>query len=829
MTRWPGLLGGAALSLAGITCAGRASVADQDPQRLRADLTQALARGNPARVDSLLRGKESEPLYRYFAGVAALDQGRVARADSLLSGVGGEDRWPAMARRAELAWAVGDRGRALAIADSVAGSLEATDDARPRDWLALGVAYRLLGAREPAQFKDALVAIDRAIAGDSGLVEAYVRLGKLLLEKYNGPEARAAFGGALRRDPGNPPAELGLVEVAMFDGDRESFARLDKVTKAAPYLARAHALAARLDLDAEQFAAAALAADRAIERDSTLLEAWATKAAGALLRGDSAGFRGLERSVTEWHRGPAAFYTEIAEAVARQRRYQLAERMARRAVELDATDPASLTVLGTNRLRLGAMDSGRADIARAFERDPYHLWNKNTLDLFDQIADYPSAASARFVFVAPPDEAALLTLYLGPLLERAYDSLAARYRYRPPTPIRLELYRHHADFSVRTVGLAGLGALGVSFGTVLAMDAPSARSPGDFNWASTAWHELAHTFTLGVTDHKVPRWLSEGLSVLEERRARPGWGANASVGFVAALNGGQLKPLSRLNDGFVRPRSPADVTAAYYQASLFCEYLEQTFGFDAVLKLLAGYREGLDNAAALSRATGVSLDPLSDRFDRWLTNRFAGPMKGAGTIRDTAMTPGELTTLMVAGKRLRTAGQLTEAVAAFERADQIFPEMADQDSPAWALAQIHQERGNLAKAAEYYGRVTRLSESHLEANRREAAVRTTLGDHAGALAAWERAIFIHPYEPEIHLKAAEAAALSGNRAAAIRERKAVLALNPTDRAGALYQLAVAYHQAGERDAARRELLNALEEAPSFEKAQALLLELKRGG
>ena len=150
-------------------------------------------------------------------------------------------------------------------------------------------------------------------------------------------------------------------------------------------------------------------------------------------------------------------------------------------------------------------------------------------------------ASPRFRFVIEGKESELLATYLSELAEAAYDSLAARYQYSPPTPIRLEVYRSHADFSVRTVGLAGLGALGVSFGTTLAMDSPAARDAGEFNWGSTFWHELAHTFTLGASEHRVPRWLSEGLSVLEERRARLGWGADVSPGVPRRVQGGQAR------------------------------------------------------------------------------------------------------------------------------------------------------------------------------------------------------------------------------------------------------------------------------------------------
>jgi tetratricopeptide (TPR) repeat protein len=820
------LFGLTALALAVVTCAGQGV---QDPASARRAARRELDRGNPDGAVAALGARAGDSGFRYLLGAAAADRGQVARADSLLAAAGrGEDRWLAGARRAELLLAVGRRAEALEVAEAVATGLESNQANRPDDWLALGIAYRILGEDRPAQFKDALAAFDRAVAADSSLVEADLRLGHLFLDKYQGPDARAAFREALKRDPGNPRAQLGLAEVALFEGSREGSASVEKVAKDVPTLARAQALMAQMELDAERWSEAASTASLALARDSTQLEAWAIAAAAALLTGDSAAFRQIETAVQAWHRAPAGFYATIAEAVARQRRYQLAATMARRGVAAQPTDPAALTALGTNELRLGAIDSGRAHLTLAFERDPYHLWNKNTLDLLDQTAQYRPVTSGRFVIVAPPDEADLLALHLGPLLEEAFDSLAARYRFRPPTPIRLELYRHHADFSVRTVGLAGLGALGVSFGSVLAMDAPSARPPGEFNFASTAWHELTHAFTLGMTDHRVPRWLTEGLSVLEERRARPGWGAQATEAFVSALKGGQLRPFSRINDGFVRPSHPGDVGFAYYQASLLCEYLESTYRFDAILALLDGYRRGLSTADAIQAATKTSVDDVSPRFDAWLRQRFAEPLKVVGALRDSVVTPSQLDAAIESGKKLQREGRTGEAIAAFEQADRWFPEMADRDSPAWYLAELYRDRGAKAKAVQYYARVARLSESHLAANRREAALWLELADPAGALAALERAIYIHPYDIATYQEAAAAATAAGAHAKAVWARKAILALHPSDRAGALYDLAVAYRNAGDRAAARREVLRALEEAPSFEKAQALLLELRRG-
>src|SRR5690606_17034829 len=123
-------------------------------------------------------------------------------------------------------------------------------------------------------------------------------------------------------------------------------------------------------------------------------------------------------------------------------------------------------LLGINELRIGEIEAGREHLETAFAGDPYDVWIKNTLDLLDTFARFREFQTPRFRIVIHEREAELLAPYVGALAEEAFDRLAQRYGAEPPTPIRVELFPSHADFSVRTVGLAGLGALGVSFGPV---------------------------------------------------------------------------------------------------------------------------------------------------------------------------------------------------------------------------------------------------------------------------------------------------------------------------------------------------------------------------
>ncbi len=707
---------------------------------------------------------------------------------------------------------------------------------------AVGTAVQYLSIYDPQLAHDALRAYDEAVRADPENLEPRLRLGELFLRRYNGTDARQTFDEILASQPDHPEALLGMARTLRFEGSRRAVELVKQSLERNPNLVAARVFLAELLIELERYDEAEREIAHALDVSPISLAALSVRAAIAYLRGDETRFTQTTRRVLTLNPTYADLYATLAEVSARNRLYDQAARFAQDGVRLDSVAWRAYALLGINQLRNGVMDSGRANLETAFAGDPFDIWTKNTLDLLDTLERYPETTSGRFRFYIDGSESELLTLYVAPLAEAAYDSLSARYRYSPATPIRIEVYPDHADFSVRTIGLVGLGALGVSFGPVVAMDSPSARRRGEFNWGSTLWHEIAHTFHLGLTNHRVPRWLTEGLAVYEERRARPGWGDDLTPAYLTAYKQERLLPVSRLNDGFMRPAYPQQISFSYYEASLVCELIEEEFGLDAIMGLLHAYRDGLDTPAAFRRVLGTEITEFDERFDRWFRRRFAGQL-AAIVVRDSSTTtrrtrtgivdrarrnPGEFLAQLAMGQMLLRDDRPDEALEYLERAKRLFPDYAGPDSPYWLLSRIHKERGRLARAAAELEAFTRINERSYEAYVELAEMQLALHDEEGALEALDRAIYVHPSEPGLHNRLAELAERLGRTAMALRERRAVLALDPVDRAEALYQLARVHLLGGDRDAARRAVLRALEEAPAFEKAQDLLLEIVEG-
>ena len=309
--------------------------------------------------------------------------------------------------------------------------------------------------------------------------------------------------------------------------------------------------------------------------------------------------------------GNSEVYRVVGEFTARNYRFDEAVELLRKGVELQPRDARSLSDLGAHLFRTGDEPGARQSLEAAFKLDPYHKPTKNMLDLLDTLDKFVTVRDGDLIFKFQKDEAALLQEYAIPLAHQALNSFAARYEFTPKGPILIEFFPKHDDFAVRIAGLPGmLYALGVCFGRVVALDTPKAR-PGEFQWEATLWHELAHVITIQMSNQRVPRWLTEGISEFEQKRARPEWARQMDMQFAQMMNDDKVIKLSDLNAAFTDPRK---ISVAYFQGSVVVDYLVETYGPAGVNKLLRAYGQGLDTDAALKSALDTSFDTDAARL-----------------------------------------------------------------------------------------------------------------------------------------------------------------------------------------------------------------------
>lgn len=726
-----------------------------------------------------------------------------------------------------------------------------------RELAAVGQAAAAFGFENPGLFRDALRVFDEAAALDPADPLPRLLAGELLLDKFNTAEAVESLQGVLRNNPRHPRALflMARVQDRQGGGGEGAAGQVDALAEALAVNpnhppSRAGEIQRLLERERyEEALARALAAAEELPQSPEIL---AALAAVRFLAGESGELLELEARFRAAWPGDPLLEIRLASAAERRRWYREAARRARAAIGRRPDSAAAYRILGLNLLRLGDMKEGRRTLEEAFARDPFDALVKNTLDLLDELDGFVAVSAPPFEFVLPPQEAELLLPYVEAISREAVDSFRARYGFETSETLRIEFYDRSADFSVRTVGITGIGAHGVCFGNVIAMESPSARDIGSYHWASTLWHELGHVVSMGLTDNRVPRWFTEGLSLLEERKR---FGDGAGLNFFVALRDERLLDVSHLNDGFVRPTWPGQVAVSYYHASLVLEHIEGEYGFDAILEMLAGYRQGKGSDEVIRNALGVSPESLDEAVDAVIEARFGTaadglargqepspeppggipglPAEGAAGVEallaEADAAPANFALQLRAGIELYEAGRDEEAVRRLERAAEIAPEYGGADGPHRYLALLHARAGRPERARVSLSRHLQLVPAAYDDWLRLAAMFTATENPTAAGSALASAIEAYPMLAEPHQRLADTAAAQGLGELEVRERRAVLASGPADRAGALYSLARAHFRAGDRGAARRRVLEALEIAPTFDSALKLLLELRREG
>jgi cellulose synthase operon protein C len=643
-----------------------------------------------------------------------------------------------------------------------------------------------------------------------------VRWGRLLHERFNNAEAEDLFKEALARDPKNAQAYLGLALVSADGFDSQAVDWGKKALELDPKLVEAHELMANLALEDSDIKEALRQADEAIELSSDALNAMAIHAAVEIL---------ADRSPDAWLDKIRAVnptygegYALVAHHLVLNRRYEEGVAYYRKAVEADSQLCSARSELGINLMRLGQEEEPRRQLQMCYDSGYRDAATVNSLRLLDSYKNLVTFKDESTILKLQKKEADLLYPYFETELKRAMATYEKKYKMKLSGPVQVEVYANHDDFAVRTMGMPGLGALGVTFGQVVAMDSPSGRKAGEFNWASTLWHEMSHVYILTATNHRVPRWFTEGLAVHEETQASPEWGDRITPDVLAAIREKRLLPVVELDRSFVRPQYEAQVIVSYYQAGQMCDFIQDRWGADKLLDMVHSFAKVETTADVIQHDLGMTPEEFDREFMAWLDKNNVGAEAAnfdqwSKLLKDVAMHARN--------------HEYDDVIREGEEARRLYSDYIYDANVYEFLAEAHLAKGNKPAAIAALTEYEKMGGENPATLEQLAILEESAGDSKEAAATLDRINYIYPVNDEqLHRHLGSLWLAQQNYAGAIREYRAVVAMQPLDKASAQFELAQAYFAAGQSDKAEENVLQALETAPDYRPAQKLLLQLQ---
>jgi tetratricopeptide (TPR) repeat protein len=658
-----------------------------------------------------------------------------------------------------------------------------------------------------------------AVAANDGAAFPRLRWGRMFLFVGSDADAQRLFTEALERNQNDIGVQLAIASMGVQRFDGEAGEELQKLVAANPELIEAHLLAARLAIERGRYDEAQTQLQRAQQLATSQklppLEPLALQAAIEVMRGrDPAA---PIREALAYNPRYGAMFELLGHFEIMRRLYKEADVWYARAVQVEPDLWSARREYGLNLLRLDRVAEARPHLVAAFEGDPFNPTTVNTLRLLDSLDkfDVVRVAQPAMALQLRKDEVPTLGPYVQQLTADAMASMTRRYGYTPSGPVRVELYPDHDDFAVRTAGLPGIGLLGVTFGNLVLMDSPAGRQRGDFHWGSTLWHELAHVYTLGITQNRVPRWVSEGISVYEEWTSGPTPGVSVSPDVLESFTKDLLLPVATLDDGFMRPTYENQVQVSYQQGGLVIFFAAQRWGFPRVVNFLRAFDGRTSIETALRAAFDVSPADFDKQFNAFMHERFAA------YIAD----PARWKQLMQRGHAMLDARNWSAAREAAQAAILMLPEFTGGGSAYEILADTEEGAGNPAAAVAALQAWRKAGGWDPTYMRKLGALLLAAKRNAEAAEVFAAVNYADPLAVDGHDQLGRLLLAQRQAPAAQREYEVLLALQPQDTAAANYGLARALQLAGDLTRARRHLLQSLEVAPNYRPAQRMLLEM----
>ncbi len=677
-------------------------------------------------------------------------------------------------------------------------------------------------------------------ASTRGLVAAHMAIGQLAREKDDYQLAAEAYSDALSFDAYHTEARLSLIE-SILPGDRGRAAELLKaLVKDARDAIAPKLLQAELQLQREAYDEADKLLKQVQRINPHHPEVFALQAVLAELRdGDDKQYAALRKKAVDAlplpH--PHALH-RMGRTLTLTYRHHLGAECQRDALKIWGDYAPAQLQLALDHLRLGQMEKAWPLAKAIAEANPYHVQAFNLLRLQERIATYARLKRGDFILLLPPEEAELYGDRALEILEQAQAFALEHYGFEPDVPTLVEFYPEQQDFAVRTFGsLGGQAYLGVCFGPSITMNSPGNLTSKHTNWEATLWHEYFHTVTLALTRYRMPRWLSEGISVMEETARDPRWGFQMQPDFRKRILETKLYPVEEMSRAFFEAESGGDITFAYFQSKLMVEKLIADLGRDEMQKILLALGEGGSVAEVLKREIGINLKSWNKAFQKearakakaygprvdWSEwPKSVDPTRSASVEEFLQANPNHWEVLNFQLQSAVRERRWEDVVSAADAVIQLLPEFAQRGSAyslkAQALSELGRKDEELAVLAELASR------SHVA-----ISAYGTLIEEAEANQEWQRVLALANDSFAVRPGLSDVLVARGRAHAALNQQQRAISdfekglANGAARSHTIRYRLFELKRESDPQGAKRHLLDAVAEVPTYESALRALI------
>ncbi|WP_437191754.1 tetratricopeptide repeat protein [Planctomicrobium sp. SH527] len=674
--------------------------------------------------------------------------------------------------------------------------------------------------------------------------EPLLAMGQLALEKRDFTLAADTFREGLKKFPDDSDFLFGMACAYEESDSKQMQEALDKVLVINPRHVDALSMLVNQLIDRERYELAKETLVKIQAINPKYPAAFASLAVLAFLDGDHASFESNRtQALASWGTNPEVDHL-IGKKLSRKYRFEDGAEAQRRALVLQPSYLPAMKQLAQDLLRLGQEEEGWQLAHAAHRQDEYDAASYNLVTLHDELTRFTVLELPGWRIRMEKGEAELYGDQVVALLTEARSILCQKYDLPLEKTISVEIYPKPNDFAVRTFGMPGAeGFLGVCFGDVVTALSPASQQVRPVNWQSVLWHEFAHVVTLNKTHNRMPRWLSEGISVYEERQRDPRWGERMTPAYREAILGGKLTPIHRMSEAFLSPGSGGGLMFAYFQSSLVVEYLINTYGHAEFVAILDDLALGMPINDAIERHT-TSMGELEENFEAfaklqarmfgWNVDwskpepaQYLGDRSPADQLHDwLKLHPRNYTGVKTAAKNQMQAGNSAEAIKLLRQAITVFPLEKGAEGASAILAKLQREAGDGDGEYETLLHWASIDDDAAAALLRLIEIDSARQNWAAVMQHSRRLLEIKPLIPQPYQSLATSAENLNQSESAVQALNALLTLPRTDGAGIHYRLASQFHQQGRNEKARFHVIRALEFAPRYRGALALLLKIK---